>query len=524
MKTSTRFVKAAILNTCVALVLCFLCEALALYVFKTADASHGWIWPMFFINFVVSWIIATILGMIPGIGNKLRDVEIDERQFDRIQAIILSMTPAEREKPSIINPSRKRRIAAGSGMKVEDVNRLLKQYDMMRQMMKQMSGGGKATKSTKKGKKGKRMMLPGLGGPGFPGMGGPGGGGFATRTLFDPLEEHFTVVSWDEPGTGKSYGAVGVDELTRERFVVDAVALTDLLRERFGQERIFLYGVSWTSILGIWLVDEHPELYHALVTSGQMVNTTENDELGYALALEHVRALGDTATVATLEANGPPPYTGTDVVFRYLAYLDVLNDIMGAPRYAVVVPIVPFLAPEYGLVDKVNHTRGLIDSFNAFYPKLADLDLAAQVPRVEVPVWFFVGRADVNAMASLVEDYHAGLDAPRKDSSGWRAATGSAARTSTSSSSSWSPRCGRPAGPEVPGSHRRTVVDAPGLSRVGAQDRGARRSRRRVGQGRSRRPGVHAHPGARKPHRRVRQGRSRRPGVHARPGARKPHT
>ena len=67
MKTSTRFVKAAILNTCVALVLCFLCEALALYVFKTADASHGWIWPMFFINFVVSWIIATILGMIPGI-------------------------------------------------------------------------------------------------------------------------------------------------------------------------------------------------------------------------------------------------------------------------------------------------------------------------------------------------------------------------------------------------------------------------------------------------------------------------
>ena len=67
MKTSTMFVKAAILNACVATVLCFLCEALALYVFKTADASGGWIWPMFFINFVVSWVIATILGMIPAI-------------------------------------------------------------------------------------------------------------------------------------------------------------------------------------------------------------------------------------------------------------------------------------------------------------------------------------------------------------------------------------------------------------------------------------------------------------------------
>ncbi|MBQ9413846.1 MAG: signal recognition particle protein [Clostridia bacterium] len=107
--------------------------------------------------------IKSMLGMIPGLGAKLRDVEIDERQFDRLEAIILSMTPAERQKPSIINPSRKRRIAAGSGMKVEDVNRLLKQYEQTRQMMKQLGGG--------KGKKGKRrrsMLLPGLGGPSFP--------------------------------------------------------------------------------------------------------------------------------------------------------------------------------------------------------------------------------------------------------------------------------------------------------------------------------------------------------------------
>ena len=67
MKTSTRFVKAAILNLCTALVLCTLCEWLPLYVFKSADASGGWIWPMFFINFVVAWCIATIIGMIPSI-------------------------------------------------------------------------------------------------------------------------------------------------------------------------------------------------------------------------------------------------------------------------------------------------------------------------------------------------------------------------------------------------------------------------------------------------------------------------
>lgn len=163
------------------------------------------------------------------------------------------------------------------------------------------------------------------------GMGGPGGGGFATRSLFEPLEEHFTVVSWDEPGTGKSYGAVPFEELDRERFVADAAALTNLLRERFGKDRIYLYGVSWSSILGIWLVQEHPELYHAFTSSGQMVNTTENDRLGYELALRHLQEQGDAGGVEKLQNNGPPPYRGGNVVFRYVAFLDVLNEIRVHP-------------------------------------------------------------------------------------------------------------------------------------------------------------------------------------------------
>ncbi len=87
-----------------------------------------------------------ILGMIPGVNQAaLKDVHVDEKQLDRVEAIILSMTPEERDKPDIISASRKKRIAAGSGMKVEDVNRLLKQYDQMKQMMKKFSSmaGGK---------------------------------------------------------------------------------------------------------------------------------------------------------------------------------------------------------------------------------------------------------------------------------------------------------------------------------------------------------------------------------------------
>ncbi len=101
-----------------------------------------------------------ILAKIPGIGNQLDNINIDDRQIDWIQAIILSMTPAERENPSLLNPSRKRRIAAGSGRTVEEVNRLIKQLEQMQKMMKQVK---KSTKSMK-GKKKKMKRLPGLGG------------------------------------------------------------------------------------------------------------------------------------------------------------------------------------------------------------------------------------------------------------------------------------------------------------------------------------------------------------------------
>lgn len=246
------------------------------------------------------------------------------------------------------------------------------------------------------------------------GMGGPGGGGFFNAPEFWPLEEHFTVVSWDEPGTGKSYGAVPFTELNKERYVADAIALTNLLRERFGQQKVFLYGVSWSSILGIWLVQEHPELYHAFISSGQMVNTTENDRMGYELALQHLQEQGDTRRAEELRRNGSPPYRGDNVVTRYVAFLDVLNEIMGTPRLSLIVPLIPFFVPEYGYIDKINHTRGIMESFNVVYPQLEGLDFKEQAPELKVPVYFFVGRHDVNAMASLVEEYHNSLSAPGK--------------------------------------------------------------------------------------------------------------
>jgi len=113
--------------------------------------------------------VSSLINMIPGLSGKVKEEDIDERKMPRTKAIILSMTKKEREKPSLIDAKRKRRIAAGSGTKVEDVNNLLKQFDMMQKMMKQMNGKG--------GKRNAMKMLRGMGGmPG--GMGGGFGGGF----------------------------------------------------------------------------------------------------------------------------------------------------------------------------------------------------------------------------------------------------------------------------------------------------------------------------------------------------------
>ncbi len=103
--------------------------------------------------------IKSLMSMIPGMEQKLRNVDIDDKQMLRIEAIIKSMTKKERAKPDIINASRKRRIAAGAGVKVEDVNRLLGQYEQMKKMFKQMNSKG-----------GKRRFGRGLGLP--PGFGG----------------------------------------------------------------------------------------------------------------------------------------------------------------------------------------------------------------------------------------------------------------------------------------------------------------------------------------------------------------
>jgi len=250
--------------------------------------------------------------------------------------------------------------------------------------------------------------------------GGPGGSELAMTRLYLPeLEEHFIIVNWDQPGVGKSYNAVPHDQLTPERFVEDGHALTLYLRERFDEEKIYIFGESWGSILGVWMVQQHPELYHALVTTGQMVAPVANDIEMYEFALERATELGHTGSAETLQRNGPPPYTRDSLLGRFQAMNGIVNDYMDAHAHGEGsghnLAFDSMGAPEYGLLDKVYWGLSLLNTFPHVYSQLNDVDLREQASKLDVPVYFVKGRWDINASNALAEDYFTLLDAPHKE-------------------------------------------------------------------------------------------------------------
>ena len=125
--------------------------------------------------------LESVLGMLPGLGNlkQVAENKPDEKQMGRIEAIISSMTPDERQNDKIINGSRRKRIAGGSGTSVEDVNRLLKQFNEMKRVLQMIGQGGLPAMKGMKGMKLPPMQQGGQGGFGVPGKkrkkGGPWG-------------------------------------------------------------------------------------------------------------------------------------------------------------------------------------------------------------------------------------------------------------------------------------------------------------------------------------------------------------
>jgi pimeloyl-ACP methyl ester carboxylesterase len=231
------------------------------------------------------------------------------------------------------------------------------------------------------------------------------------------LEEHFVVVNWEQPGSGKAFDSVDRSKMTPERYVSDAHELTLYLQQRFGQEKVYVVGESWGSALGIMLVQRYPELFYAFMGTGQMVDFTQCDLICYNFALNWAQERGDTGQVAKLRNQGPPPYHGNDIAWKEAAYLlDTYSFMNQNPAiYHQGNTIEDLLSPEYGLYDKINWLRGPLDTLNYVYPQLWSVDFRKQATQLQVPVYFMIGRYDINAPVSLTKDYYQLLQAPHKE-------------------------------------------------------------------------------------------------------------
>jgi len=123
--------------------------------------------------------------------------------------------------------------------------------------------------------------------------GGPGGTQMAAvRHELMELEKHFVVVNWDQPGSGKSYYADKIKNITLETYIEDGYVLTKYLKDRFSKDKIYLIGESWGSALGIFLAHKYPQSYHAFIGTGQMIDFVETERMDYAMAWRWQKTTG----------------------------------------------------------------------------------------------------------------------------------------------------------------------------------------------------------------------------------------
>lgn len=253
--------------------------------------------------------------------------------------------------------------------------------------------------------------------------GGPGASEAARVLRFNQeLEKHFVVVIWEQRGCGKSYPSLNPKSaLTVEQYTSDVIELSEMLRSRFDEKKIYLVGHSWGTIIGTRAVQQRPDLFHAYVGTAQMVDVLETDQIIYETILEHSRETGDTAFVETLEKQGQPPYLGSNPIQPYSTLFGREYSLYEYPnikseeyRRDGDIVLLMLKQPEYGWLDRAYYFLGLMNTFNVVFPQLQEMDFRVDAAQLDLPVYIMLGRHDMNNPYQIPEEYFNLLRAPSK--------------------------------------------------------------------------------------------------------------
>ncbi|MHA7965357.1 alpha/beta fold hydrolase [Paenibacillus sp. CAU 1782] len=271
---------------------------------------------------------------------------------------------------------------------------------------------------------GKPVLLILHGGPSMPMPGvSSKGQDYTIVTNTRELVKHFVVVFWDQRGTGKSYSkTIPRETLTVGQFISDAEELTDYLRQRFKQTKIFLAGHSWGSTIGLSLAVRSPHKFYSYTGFSQLVSWTENDRLSLEWLKQEAAKRGNQKALRELQAIGEPPFTES---FKQWATMRIWQQRFNTLIYtdeAIKHPgmwgiFINMLRSEtYSFKDIINSFyRGFkLVYTQRFVEELSNHQIMGDGYKIDLPVTFIHGAKDFQVHGSLVESFYNELEAKHK--------------------------------------------------------------------------------------------------------------
>jgi pimeloyl-ACP methyl ester carboxylesterase len=234
------------------------------------------------------------------------------------------------------------------------------------------------------------------------------------------LENYFTVCYWEQRGAGLSYSAdIPPESITAEQIVSDTLTVTDYLRKRFKQDKIYLMGHSWGSFIGIQVAELSPERYHAYIGVAQLSRQFASEKLAYAYMLEQFTNMGDKHMVKELKKypldqmdTMPDSYRVLRDGMMHKLGIGTTHNMKSVIK-GIFIPVM--LNKEYTLGEKINIWRGKwADPSIKMWNQMLATDITKKVQELKVPTYFFHGIYDYTISYPITKSYFAQLQAPVK--------------------------------------------------------------------------------------------------------------
>ena len=257
--------------------------------------------------------------------------------------------------------------------------------------------------------------------------GGPGASATALLRKFNSeLENHFTVIYWDQRNAGKSFNKkTPKEEIKVSKYIQDLDTLTNYLKKRFNVDKIYLIGHSWGSRLGLYAIQKHPENYFGYIGVGQELNSFEGELISYQYTLKRAKETKNHKAIKDLEEIGEPQSGNYTKMYKngfwgLVKQKDWLLKL-GGERYGrtnyLDWTLSIWFSREYSFWDLIKYGKSSgFSAGNIIYdPDFNNINFFNQIPEVKIPIFFISGAHDYNTPWELVEKYTNTIKAPYKE-------------------------------------------------------------------------------------------------------------